>query len=317
MPEYLIPSKVQLNHVLALNGPEFLGQAYLLMLGRPLDPAGFRNYEAQLRSGRTKLSILVELGASQEGQTYGANAPDLLPLLARSPRKANSPDTSIHQLLQSDGSTFIDQAYFAVIGRWPEDSERRHQIAKLNRGAKKVQILSELLEENRESAALPKGIEESVKRLRTGLYPIAANINELLALEDVAFIDCAYKTLLRRPPDPDGFAHYLHLIRSGMCKMRVVTNLYFSPERRSRSGSIAGVGRAIFSYWLASSWLTGWWYRSLAQVEGETPPERRLRVIENRLLRMIQERQTESDDLDVSIDDVALLLRTLVDRRSA
>ena len=63
----------QLKQILALDGPEFLGQAYLLVLGRPVDPEGFRNYEALLRAGRSKLSILAELRASQEGRAFGVS----------------------------------------------------------------------------------------------------------------------------------------------------------------------------------------------------------------------------------------------------
>jgi hypothetical protein len=153
--------------------------------------------------------------------------------------------------------------------------------------------------------------------MRGGLYPVAMNIGELLALDDFAFIDCAYKTLLRRAPDAVGFANNLRLIRSGTAKMRVVSQMCFSAEGRTRSFSLPGLKRAILQYWLAVSWLTGWWYRPIARVEGETPLERRLRVVENTLMRMVQEREKESCDLDAAAEDVARMLKTLTNRRSA
>jgi len=224
-----------LKRVLALEGPEFLGQAYLLLLGRPIDPDGFRNYDAQLRSGTSKLSILAELHASPEGRAYGVDIQDLLPLLAQAP----------------------------------------NAIA------------------------------------------VANDIHELLALDDVAFINCAYRTLLRRTPDGVGLDHYLKLIRSGAHRMRIVCSLYFSAEGRAVAPRVHGLRRALCQYWFASSWLTGWWYRPIMQVEGDTPFERRLRAIENAVMRMAREREKESSDLDSAVDDVARLLNALTARRPA
>src|SRR5467141_1646192 len=93
----------QVRRALALDGPEFLGQAYLLMLGRPIDPEGFRYYSAKLRSGASKLSILAKLRASQEGKAYRANAPNLWTLFAQVVRGAAAPTVSARQLLRLNG----------------------------------------------------------------------------------------------------------------------------------------------------------------------------------------------------------------------
>jgi hypothetical protein len=306
----------QLKHVLALDGPEFLGQAYLLMLGRPVDPDGFRNYDAQLRSGASKVSILAALRASKEGQAYGSNAPDLLAHLAQARSAVPSPITSLHGLLRINGSAFVDQGFVTIVGRLPDDDIRRRYIAKLNAGADKLQILLDLVESNVGEKAASTEFEQAIRNMHGGLYPVATNIDELLALDDIAFIDCAYKTLLARPPDPTGVAHYLQLIRAGAAKMRIVSNLCFSAEARRKPPSLPGLKRAIFRFWLACNPLTGWWYRPIAQVEGETPVERRIRVVENTLMRMLQERERESSDWDAAADDVADLLRTLTNRQS-
>ena len=312
----------RLKQVMALDGPEFLGQAYLLMLGRPVDPEGFRNYDTQLRSGISKISILTELRSSPEGRAHGANGvnvPDPLALLAQAPRAISSPTTSLHNLLRMNGSTFVDQCFISVIGRLPDDDVRRHYLTSLNAGADKLQILSEILETHGGGQATPMslGLKVAVRNMCGGLYPIAANIGELLALDDIDFIDCAYKTLLRRAPDAVGAAHYLQLVRSGLAKIGIVSRLCFSAEGRKRLPSLSGLKRALLRYWLATNWLTGWLYRPIAQAEGETPLERRLRVIENTLMRMADERAGESGDLDAAVDDVARLLKALADRRSA
>src|SRR5580692_6942701 len=123
------PDANRLKQILMLDGPEFLGQAYLLMLGRPVDPEGFRNYDAQMRSGTSKLAILTELRASQEGQAYGMNAPDPLVLLARAPGASVSPASSLQDLLRLNGPTFIDCGFVSTIGRLPNDDLRRRCIS--------------------------------------------------------------------------------------------------------------------------------------------------------------------------------------------
>jgi hypothetical protein len=236
MPSHTASRAYQLRDILALEGAEFLGQAYLRMLGRPIDPQGFRNYDSQLRAGAAKISILAELHWSQEGQAFGANVPDLLPLLA------------------SAGTVISGEVS-------------------------------------------------------------AQDINELLALDDVTFVDCAYRTLLGRAPDTAGFGHYLHLIRTGASKMRIVSRLYFSSEGRRRVRLLPGLKRALLSYWLARNPLTGWWYRSIAQMEGETPLECRIRAIESTLIRMARDGERESIALDTSVDEVSRMLEMLAQRR--
>ena len=245
MPAHSRTSTDRLKDVLAQDGAEFLGAAYLLMLGRPVDPEGFRNYDARLRSGASKLSILAELRASTEGQAYGANVPDPLAVLAQG------------------------------------------------------------------------GLEEGIGSMHGGLYPVATNIKELLALDDLAFIDCAYKSLLKRAPDAIGLNNYLKLIRSGVAKMRVLSQLFFSAEGRKAAPSLRGLRRTMLQYWLASNPLTGWWYRPIARVEGDTPLERRLRAVENTLMRMAQNHERESNELDTAADDVARFLKALANRPSA
>jgi hypothetical protein len=319
MPAHSQTPANRLKDVLALDGPEFLGQAYLLMLGRPIDPEGFRNYDARLRSGASKLSILAELRASQEGRAYGANVPDPLVLLAQAPRSTPSSRASLQDLLRMHGSTFVDQGFFATIGRLPDDIVRRRYTARLNAGEDKLQLLQEMIEASKGTPATPalKGLEEAIRNMRGGLYPVATDINELLALDDFAFIDCAYKSLLKRAPDAVGLNNYLKLVRSGAAKMRVVSRLFFSAEARKAAPSLRGLKRSMLQYWLASNRLTGWWYRPIAQVEGDTPLECRLRAVENTLMRMAQDHERESSELDAAADDVARLLKALANPRSA
>jgi hypothetical protein len=218
-----------------------------------------------------------------------------------------------------NGSAFINHGFVSTIGRMPDDDVRRRYIAKLNAGVDKLQILLEILEASGGAPATSasKGLEEAIRKLRGGLYPIAASIRELLALDDIAFIDCAYKTLLKRGPDAAGATHYLALIRSGASKMRIVARLCFSVEGRKSRPSVRGLKRAILLYWLARNVLTGWWFRPIAQIEGDTPLECRVRAMENALTRMAEERERETSASEAAIDDVADLLKALADRRGS
>ncbi len=244
----------ELARVMALDGPEFLGQAYLLMLGRPVDPEGFRNYDSQLRAGTSKVAVLLELRESREGQAYGADVPSLWDAATRAPRA---------------------------------DSAMR---------------VSEMSQESAVDNATRSG------------YPVATSVGELLEYEDIEFIECAYRTLLMRNPDPSGMVHYLNLVRSGRSKMQVVSRLWFSQERRKKPTRLAGIHWALVNYWLASSRFTGFWFRPLTLIEGESPLERRLRVMENMLRRMTHERQQQSAELDASVADVERLLKILATR---
>jgi hypothetical protein len=309
----------QIKKVLALDGPEFLGQAYLLMLGRPIDPEGFRYYGAKLHAGASKLLILAKLRASQEGKAYRANAPDLLTLFTQALGVVASPAPSVQRLLRMNESSFVDRAYFALAGRWPDDSVRRRYLARLTSGTSRLRILLEMLEagEGRSAASAVKGLEAVIGHLRSDLSPVAVDVEELLAFDDVAFVDCAYKTLLGRAPDADGLDHYVQLIRSGASKARIVAALCLSAEGRARTSSLLGLRRAMRQYRLARGRLTGWWYRPIARVEGESPLECRLRAVENSLKRIAWEREREAKELDAVVDEITRSIKEAADRGPA
>lgn len=224
----------RLRRVIALNGSEFLGQAYLLVLGRPIDPEGFRHYESQLRDGAAKLSVVAELHASPEG-------------------KANTMYGPLSKLLALESHVAVSAA---------------------------------------------------------------THIQDLLEQDDLRFVVCAYETILRRSPDVAGLNHYLELLRSGASKMRIVSSLWHSPERPKGVPSLGGVRGAILRYHVANSRLLGWLCRPLLRLEADTPLERRVRAIENTVMRMAQERERETIDFEAAADDVARMLRSLAAHRT-
>lgn len=231
----------ELEDVLALEGAEFLGRAYVAMLGRPIDPDGFRHYEAKLRSGTNKRSILTELADSAEGRAYRTSA-----------LRDNSTRTD------SDG----------------------------------VQSLGD-------------------RFCKTGSDPnlIAADIEGLLALDDLEFVTCSYRTLLGREPDSPGIEHYLRRLRAGAAKLRLVSELIASPEGRQAGTTLPGLRAAVSRHRLATIPVIGWCYRRFRQMEGDSPIERRLRAIETAISRLVREQQREAQELDAAAEKVARALR--------
>jgi O-antigen chain-terminating methyltransferase len=67
-------------------------------------------------------------------------------------------------------------------------------------------------------------------------------LSELLVFSDADFIDVAYRAVLRRPPDEDGFNHYLRLLRAGAnSKVEILGILRFSEEGTAAAVQIDGL----------------------------------------------------------------------------
>jgi len=76
------------------------------------------------------------------------------------------------------------------------------------------------------------------------------NIDELLKYDDKEFIKVAYKTILKRDPDTEGFNYYLNKYREGeFSKKDIIFSLRFSKEGREKGVKIEGIfPGAIFSF---------------------------------------------------------------------
>jgi len=68
---------VNVTDLLARDDAEFIGSAYKTILEREPDPEGARHYLSRLRSGWSKLSILMQLRDSEEGRQVAALLPGL------------------------------------------------------------------------------------------------------------------------------------------------------------------------------------------------------------------------------------------------
>ena len=112
----------------------------------------------------------------------------------------------------------------------------------------KTEILSKQPRAPLTSTSLDKDKQE-MPATHSSLEAISAanTLDELLSYDGEAFVTCAYLTLLRRPPDPQGFSYYLGRLRKIGDKLLVVYQLYRSEEakqfNRDNAGLIAAMRR--------------------------------------------------------------------------
>lgn len=65
------------NTLMLLNGPEFVGAAYLTLLKRPVDPNGLGHYLKRLAAGSAYIEVVADLMSSDEGRACRVNLPGL------------------------------------------------------------------------------------------------------------------------------------------------------------------------------------------------------------------------------------------------
>ncbi|NIF80751.1 DUF4915 domain-containing protein [Paraburkholderia sp. Cy-641] len=78
---------------------------------------------------------------------------------------------------------------------------------------------------------------------------VAASVNELLSETDEAFVGCAYRTLLRREPDVEGFGYYIQRLRNGVEKSEIIAQLALSKEGHARNVDLPGLQSLLRTHW--------------------------------------------------------------------
>lgn len=150
-------------------------------------------------------------------------------------------------------------------------------------------------------------------------YQRANTLAELCRFADRDFIRCAFVTILGRQPDPDGEDYYLRRLRAGDSMLSILWTLRRSKEGCSHDPGIAGLDRALRQHHNANRPLIGWLVRLFTGREGNSPTERRLRIITNMLAtehNLAAARSATSNHLQVvlahRIDEVEKQLKLAV-----
>lgn len=212
---------------------------------------------------------------------------------------------------KNDDVKFINICFQSMIGRDPSEKEIESFILKINAGANRKKIISEIFfsDESVRVKKTPKHIRDYLfweiifKKIRLSFSMVffgddilRPNYNEkmpnstvagrrvntpveLLLLNDREFIASLYKNLFQRSPDAKGFKHYLKKLRNGDDKRSIVASFISSSEGKTHSKfALKGLGFAIFPYQYMKYPVLG---SVLKFLMGENSAKRRLRALEN------------------------------------
>ncbi len=151
--------------LLALDGAEFIEQAYRSLLGREADPAGLRDYSARLVSGTPKQQLVADLRCDPEGQKYRASLQGLDELV-RQIQAGRRPvgDMSLDELLALHGESFVRAAYLLLFKREPDAQGQARYREVLRAGFSNMHVLKALYEapEAREKSATLSGLPKAI-----------------------------------------------------------------------------------------------------------------------------------------------------------
>ena len=261
------------NTLSAVSDDGFVCKGYTTVLGRPADSTGLRNYVARLQSGVQRTQVWSELANSDEAKRFSARQ-GVKPSLTLTQTVVPS---SLAELLVLNGAEFVRQAYLAVLGREADPSGLRDYVQRLEEGTSKSQLLADLRSDPEGKAfnAKLEGLDGWVR-----LVQQRASVADLFALQGGVFLTGAYVALFRREPDPDGFARYLALLKSGASRTFILVELVNSPEAREKSTQVRGLAKAIALYKKAQrkSWR-GWYSRNVLGAESDLPADRERRAL--------------------------------------
>ena len=119
------------------------------------------------------------------------------------------------------------------------------------------------------------------------------SLDEILALGDEAFVYAAYRAVLGRHPDSEGFAYYLNRIRSGVGKLEILGQLRASKEGAKYAANVPGLNEALKrDKWRRLPYL-GWLARLMQDYR-----MKQIHVIENQVFAFQAAASRKLEDID-------------------
>lgn len=140
-----------------------------------------------------------------------------------------------------------------------------------------------------------------------------------MAVDDAGFVVLAYRVLLRRDPDPDGFGHFLERARRGDSRVRILDAIAESDEGKLNKVTVIGLGSAVSRLKFAALPVIGpifgkiWGYdeqRELA-VRRFASIESRLESIAANQAALLANHERKTADIQVSIAALSARFDTL------
>jgi lipopolysaccharide biosynthesis protein len=119
------------------------------------------------------------------------------------------------------------------------------------------------------------------------------SLDDLLVFHDEAFVHAAYRVILGRDPDTEGFKHYLNLVRQGVNKLEILSQLRASKEGRKYNAKLAGLNKIPkWNLWRGLSYIGStlkWQFIENAK---------KLRAIENQLFILNEMNEKRFDEIE-------------------
>lgn len=146
----------------------------------------------------------------------------------------------------------------------------------------------------------PSSADETYRNdnvLRSEIEGPINSVPKLIAHQDRQFIRAAYISVLGRPPEAEGEAFYLSMLRSGVHKLQILRQLRRSAEGRTFVPGVAGLDRAIRRHRLATLPLIGFILRFFIGGESDSAVNRQLRIMTNEVSRGREENRALADYL--------------------
>lgn len=186
------------EELLQYDGDQLIQYAYVLLLKRPADAEGMRTCLERLRSGATKRQVIYELFTSPECSKTGGGLPGIRESFL-SDEKGNAGNSlwiqtscrstiasNLSDLMQLDGSEFVECAYLTLLERAPDVAGFREALGRLLDGVAKVQILADLASsyEARKKAVLLPGLAAAIIRHERAKLPFFGWIFGLIAQQE-------------------------------------------------------------------------------------------------------------------------------------
>lgn len=199
------------HFLLECSNEEFLVSTYQLLLGRAPDKIGVTHYAHRLQTGIPRSVIIAEIWSNQLklGKPIKPLA-GIDQLMARYETLRVLPLGKMRwRLMPRLGARITDASGFDWV-RWAANyTGSTHSSVKKS--------LS-----NRDSFTMPA----EVSRFQDAVLPLA----DFLALPDEAFIEQAFRALLRREVDGIGMVQYLSALLDGQDRLHILQDLYQSEE---------------------------------------------------------------------------------------
>lgn len=230
------------------------------------DIAAHNQLIAFLRDGNA--AITGAQGLATSGDLSELHSSSSLIRVVMSGGEAANAIHHVNDLLAFDDEVFVRLAFQRLLGRDPDLSALGDYLRRLRGGQDRRDIVRELArseEAHRHGRVLP-GVEEdagpaddlgrlenAVGRIKRYLIPSSGalppyhpmgsihHVDDLLQLNDVAFVDMSYRILIGRAADPDGMNYYCGALRDGMARYQLLANLAGTDEGAARTGHLDGL----------------------------------------------------------------------------